>query len=488
MADEKVQQPAEKKPDEKVEQAAMQQVFTKYISDKKILIADEAASARTGLARTLVELGAKTSNIILAGTYAVAEEEMNRTKPHVVLCDYNIGRGIGLNLLQSQRKARPESRDSLFILVTANTSQSAVAQAAEEDVDTFIIKPYTLEVLRRSLLKAAMAKVKPDDYAKKVEEGKVLLNSGKLEESIAIFKEAITLNSKPSLAYFYLGQSDVLKKLLENAEGSYQKGLGFNRIHYKCLVGLFDNMMERKMYSEAYDVVKKIAQYFPANPQRLAQVLRLAIQTKNYDDIESYYQTFTNMDQRSEEIIRYVCASLVVCGKYYLAKNFNNRGLALFQKAAATGTGRPRILREIIMALIAFQLIKEAADYLKKFPAEVREQADFLVCDYVLFDQTGQTSQMVERGRQLIQKGIHDVIIYYILIRRSIEGGLADAAEDLCQEGRKRWPELGAMMSQDVIKTTTKQAPVPVLFANGGGSSAAAPAPATPAPAPAATK
>ena len=64
--------------------------FEKYISDKKILIADPGATTRANLASTLFKLGAKTTNIALAGKIADAHTEMDRIKPHVVIADYQI--------------------------------------------------------------------------------------------------------------------------------------------------------------------------------------------------------------------------------------------------------------------------------------------------------------------------------------------------------------------------------------------------------------
>jgi DNA-binding NtrC family response regulator len=174
----------------------LEKLFHAYITPRKIVIADESAAARTGLAKTLIDLGAKSTNIGLASSLHTAEEEMKRLKPHVVLCDYDLGKGCGLNLLQQQRKLQTDVKESLFIMVTGNTSQSAVAQAAEEDVDTFIIKPYTIETIRQSLLKAAIAKIYPSDYMKTVEEGKKLLFGGKVDESIPILEKAMTMSAK----------------------------------------------------------------------------------------------------------------------------------------------------------------------------------------------------------------------------------------------------------------------------------------------------
>jgi len=423
-------------------------LFQAYIGPRKVLVADESASSRAGLAKMIIDLGAKPNHVVLASSYAVAEQEMDRVKPHVVVCDYDLGRGMGLTLLQAQRRNRPQSKDSLFVLVTGNTSQSAVAQAAEEDIDTYIVKPYTIETIRQSIVKAAITKVYPNDYQKTVEEGKKQLFEGKVDEAMKTFDKAITLNPKPTLACFYRGQAHLIKQAVESAEGSYNEGLGYNKIHYKCLVGLYDLMMQKSMYAEAYDVVKKISRYFPANPQRLASVLRLAIMTKSYDDIESYYRVFTNLDQRNEEITKYICAALTVCGKYYLQRGLPSRALELFSKAAVSASGRTKVLKEIVSTLVEFDLVKDAEVYLGRFPPNTQSMADFLTAEYLVLDRKVSVSKTIETGRKLISQNVEDPIIYRILLKRSLEASLKDAADTLLKTAVQKWPQLAKDFQQ----------------------------------------
>ena len=60
-------------------------------------------------------------------------------------------------------------------------------------VDSYILKPYNLETVTRILNRAIQDKHFPSDYLKKVQEGKKLLFSGKIEESVVFFNEAIDL-------------------------------------------------------------------------------------------------------------------------------------------------------------------------------------------------------------------------------------------------------------------------------------------------------
>lgn len=416
-------------------------LFEQYISDKKIVIVDQHSSSRVGIARMLSNLGAKGPNIRTATDYEHGAKEIETCKPHIVVCDYDLGNRSGLELIQTLKKQSPDFSQSLFIMVTGNTSQSAVSQAAEEDVDTFILKPYTIEIFRQCILKSAMAKLYPSDYIKKIDEGKKLLLDLKPAEAKAIFEEAKNMDPKPALACFYIGQSEAMIKALDQAQGSYSQGLNYNKIHYKCLTGLFDLLMAKGMTTDAYEVVKRISRYFPANPQRLSQVLRLAIMTRSYEDVERYYQSFISLDARNDELVRYICAALVVCGKYYISTNNPSRGLELFKKASVTGTGKVKILREIIMALAEHDMLKNAREYLSRFPADLQSGVDYQSMHYLVNSDSQPASLTISMGRSLISKDVSDPVIYQVLITKSIEEKYYDHAEELINDGLKKWPE-----------------------------------------------
>jgi DNA-binding NarL/FixJ family response regulator len=417
------------------------EIFKKYVETRKVLIADASSSARSGIYRVIADMGAPPTQIFLANNYHSAIEEMKLRKPHIVIAEYDFGSSCGLELLQSQRANNPESKDCLFILITGNTSQSTVARAAEEDVDAFVLKPFTPDVLRKTILSVALAKISPPPYVLTINEGKALLEAQDLDAAEEKFKTATTLDPRPSLAYYYLGQVKFLREILNEAQGDYDTGLNYNKIHYKCMVGLYDIFMKTQQHDRAYDVVKKISQYFPANPKRLSEVLRLAIMNKKYEDVEKYYQIFCNIDERSELLINYICAALVVCGKYYLQTRNRSRALELFQKAGATSAGRTKILREIVQALLDHRLATEATQFLARFPVETHTSSEYQILDFLIANQISTISSILTKGRDLLQKGVKDERVYEVMIARYIEGKLFSAADDLLSDAIAKFPD-----------------------------------------------
>ncbi|MGZ6469435.1 MAG: hypothetical protein ACXWQJ_19185, partial [Bdellovibrionota bacterium] len=347
-----------------------------------------------------------------------------------------------LALLQRQRETRPESMKSIFILVTKNSSQSAVAQAAEEDIDSFIMKPYTPETLCKAIVRAVVAKEYPSLYYQTIEAGKSALFKGDPESALAIFEKAKQLDLKPTLACFYHGQAFLLKQALDPARSSFNLGLTYNKIHYKCLVGLFDALQKEGMHNDAYDVVRKIVRYFPANPKRLAEVLRLAVMTNNFEDIERYYQAFTEIEARTEDLLRYICAALVTCGKFYLRNKSRNRALVLFEKASLYSSERPYILREIMVSLLTDGMHKEAASFLRLFSTNTHSSPEYMAMKYIIYDDRALVpeSSIIE-GERLLDRGIQYPEIYRTLISRCAQMKHPEKAKRLFEEACQMFPD-----------------------------------------------
>jgi tetratricopeptide (TPR) repeat protein len=422
-------------------EAKERELFAQFVQSTHTLIADPNGSSRVRLGATLAELGAKQNAISYAGTYEEAQAVINERRPRLILCEFALGPHSGLDLLIDQRKLKPELKDCVFALITGNTSQSAVAAAAEEDVDTFIIKPYTLDSLKRTLTKAAVTKLYPSDYVKTIEAGKKQLFGGGPQAALKTFEQAVKMDPKPALACFYKGQAEDLLKALDTASKDFKQGLTYNKIHYKCLIGLYELMMKKKEYKEAYGVVKRVAQYFPANPKRLASVLRLAIMTESYEDIEAYYRIFTMIENRNDELVRYICSALIVTGRYYFMNKYNTRALELVEKAAVSSAGKTSFLRYAIELLVEFDKHEEAKGMLKRFPPDQQKGADYQSMDLLIARKSLDTGVLLQKGREVLKSGVESPVIYEIMIEASTKAGLGDTAEELYRVASKRYPD-----------------------------------------------
>jgi CheY-like chemotaxis protein len=416
-----------------------QKALSDYFSKHKILIADSNASSRTGIAKALGEIGAKTHNMILVDSYAWAEQVIEQSKPTMLITDFNLGTTGALDLFSHPKYSNVPMQERLSVVVTSNTSQAAVASAAEGDVDLYIAKPYNLQNFWASLRAAALTKLQPTDYLKTIEDGKRYLASSDLDRAIEFFERATQLDVQPSLAYFYHGHTKALSNALEEAQYSYMKGLEYNRNHYKCLIGLYEALIVQQRREDAYFVLRQITRNFPLNAKRFISVLRLAITTAHYEDIEQYYRIFLELDEKTDELIKHTCAALITSGKSYLQKGDIERAKNLFQMAGISSSGKVPFLSEIISTLVGAGLADEADKYLKRFPLHTRETIEFFSMDYLVVSKTMPLQVVLDHGRKLVQEGRFHPLIDKILIATFIKAGMRENAH--FQDAGRRWPD-----------------------------------------------
>lgn len=399
-------------------------IFREFLEKNEVLIVDKNPGSRNRLLKTMFDLGGKRHMIHTAGHLSEAEEIIKSKKIGVVLSDYFIGGGSGFDLFKMIREKNPNNKELCLILVTANISQTAVAKAAEEDVDSFIIKPYTIQSIQENLISTVSAKVKPSDYVVKIEEGKGLLNAGNYDAAERALKEATEMHPKPALALFYLGQLEYLRNHVNEAQGSYAQGLGFNNIHYKCLVGLYEIFMREDKHVEAYQIVKKIAKYFPANPDRLMQIVRLAIRTGNFQDMQSYYEIFTSLDERAESMVNYIGAGMYIAGKYNLLNNNSELALLFFDNIAISCSEFTKFTRAIISVLVEHNMGSEAEKYLNRFPSSAKDHEDFLISKFLVTTQKSSDNGVIIRmGLEIYNRNIRDYACLQALVRAMKKNG-----------------------------------------------------------------
>lgn len=415
-----------------------------YLSEYSVLVVDKNSSSRNRLLKVMIDIGAKRHMIHTAGSMSEAEAILKSNTIGLVLSDYVVTGGSGFDLFKMVRSSiDPENKKLGLILVTSNISQTAVAKAAEEDVDSFIIKPYTLQSIQENLISTISAKIQPSPYIVKIEEGKELLKARDYLNALGIFEAALKLHPRPSLALFYMGQTQYLMADEGQAVGKYNKGLSYNSIHFKCLVGLYEILMKDKKYMEAYQVVKKVAKYFPANPDRLTQIIRLAIVTENYEDMESYYEIFTQLDERNAELINYIGSGLYVAGKWYILGGQDSKALLLFEKIAVSCSEFSKFLRAIVSTLVENNRTTDAVKYMSRFPAGSMDGEDYMVSEYLIkfYSPQADTGSAIKHGIQLYNRNIRDYNCLKIMVDAMLKEGMKDKAEEYMEELNRLYPD-----------------------------------------------
>ena len=114
----------------------------------KILIVDDDANMRESVNDNLEANGYETSQ---AGSTAEAVAQVKKGAYDVILMDYNLTDGTGIDAIKQIRALNAKSQ---ILMITAHASLDTALKAIQESVDDFLTKPVNFDSLMRAIDKS----------------------------------------------------------------------------------------------------------------------------------------------------------------------------------------------------------------------------------------------------------------------------------------------------------------------------------------------
>lgn len=411
-----------------------------FLKTRKVLIAEPSSTFSTTIQQILIKLGSPHESLIKESTFERALQAM-KEKPEIIISEFHIGKSFGLELASLQAEYLPDEKERTFILATANNNDSAIAEAAEEEVDGYILKPFTFNQLQSLLVSIIQRKANPSEYSKKIQMGKSHLKAKAYDDASKNFSEAKSLAEKPALACYYYGHTNYQLKQKDEALKSFREGRKYNSLHYKCLHGEFDILFERNEQKAAYEILRVISDHFPVSPSTLEKMFTLAIYTNNYEDLDTYFDFFLNIERRSDRLNKVVTEALFFSGRYFIKHKNTSRALDRFRKASTVAKRSPAFLKRVVEVLLKGSLFSEAEEFVNMFSIDERDSKEFLELDFEVSKPTLKPHELVAKGKKLIDDGCATPSICKAVIQSLLEQNKETAAEQISFKATQLFPD-----------------------------------------------
>lgn len=274
----------------------------------RVLIVDDFDNFRQTVSKMLHEFGVSAVDSAANGLDALRQCRSNRYD--FILCDYNLGQGkSGQQVLEDLRHQQLLSNDSLFVLVSAESSKQVVMAAYDYEPDDYLAKPVTTKALRQRLdrlllRRAALVPIyrameeKETDTAvalcrKQMAAGsrvaatcqkllaELYCQTGAFEQAENVYREAL---EQRSLDWALVGMARV-KKLQGNVLGAQQwleEAVALNPMYMKA----YD--LQAEIYQEqgaSESLQKVLVQSAEVSPLSIERQQRLADVALNNNDV-----------------------------------------------------------------------------------------------------------------------------------------------------------------------------------------------------------
>lgn len=418
--------------------------FQDFVGTKSIAVVDPIGPSRANILKALTSLNIPISNIYSFRDYASAWEaflEMTDEKiPILLFLEYNLNGKSGLELIQNLKELNAKFASVIYFIVTSSANEVGVLQAAEDEVDSYILKPFSIDALKERILKIALSKKSPTPYQLALDAGKKHFQNNLFEESIKSLQMALEKNPKPTLACAYIGKAYYAIGDSIKAKKWFLQGLRYNKNSLQCLSGLCDIFCEEEIFDKSYQIIQRLTSFFPLTPKRLKQALNLAIRLDKYDDILKHYDNYLLLDYRDPELKEIITAGLIISAKRYFQYKKIDLGKQTISKVGNLAQDNPKTLRKIIELLCEFGQEVLAGKYLVRFSDSSKNSADYHAMRVLILKRNISDDDFIREIRMVLASGKKDPILYKCLIQVFCKYKRFNSAEDAMYDALSVFP------------------------------------------------
>ena len=290
-----------------------------------VLIADDVYSIRSMVRNMLRQIGFKS--FLDAKDGAEAIHTITKDDIGLILCDWNMPKVSGLEVLQFIR-SEPAYKSLPFIMVTAEIAAPAVAEAAEGEVDDYVVKPFTLVQLRSKIFKVLSKQKEQSAVDKFLEQGKQCLLEKNFKEAEKAFNLALEINEMSPRTLLELG------KLYEN-QGHNEKAIEYHQQAIKLapqfikaqesIAYLYRNLGNKQKY---VDHLQRAVHISPRNMERKFSLGNAFVEVgKKNEATKLYQQVLDESSKQYSEIAGRVGEAFLRLGAYELAEQAFKKAL-----------------------------------------------------------------------------------------------------------------------------------------------------------------
>lgn len=252
----------------------------------KILVVDDMTNMRRTIRNMLRFIGYEF--IEEANDGDTCMKKMSEFQPDFLILDWNMPRMAGIEVVQKTREEQ-QFADIPILMVTAEVEESQIVQAAENDIDGYIIKPFVALTLEEKMNSILDRRNSPTELDRLIQNGINMKNQGDGDGAIETFEKALELSPKSARIRQLIGETYKKMGNIEKAEEKMKEAVSINPQYIKVHQSLSDLYQEIGDKEKAVASLETAAKISPNNSQRQTTLGKIYLES---GDVERAEQSF----------------------------------------------------------------------------------------------------------------------------------------------------------------------------------------------------
>jgi two-component system chemotaxis response regulator CheY len=231
----------------------------------RILIVDDKTNMRRTIRNMLRHLG--FTNLDEAEDGDVALRKILADQFDFVICDWNMPRMSGLEVLRALRK-QDKYRSLPFLMITAEVEEGTVAESIEAQVDGYILKPFVPRTLEDKMVDILKRKLNPSDLDTHLRLADAYFHAGEYDKTHIELDEAAKISPRNPKLHFTRGLAYEAQGNFQEAESAFQMSRKTGPKFVRAREKLAEIYSRQGKTSEMLSVLKEAVRVSPKNPDR----------------------------------------------------------------------------------------------------------------------------------------------------------------------------------------------------------------------------
>ncbi|MBI4379081.1 MAG: tetratricopeptide repeat protein [Nitrospinae bacterium] len=321
----------------------------------KFLIVDDMSNMRRTIRNMLRYLGYEYISEAEDGNTAL--NKLKSEKADFIIADWNMPRMSGIELLRMLRD-NENLKDIPFLMITAEVEASQILQAAETEVDGYIIKPFIAKTLEEKITNILEKRLNPAEVDKLMNNAMKYSENREYQKAIFIYEEALKLNPKSARIRHAIGQMYEKMGMDEKALNYYEDAFKNNPQYIKVHQSMGDLYLKKGDTGKAIEAIEKAVHISPNNPHRQAQLGKIYLSKGDIEKAGKAFKTAIKVDPKNAELQTDI-------GEAYLQSGLDEMAAEAF-KGSLTVTESVHVYNRLGIALRRKGKYLEAIEEYKK--------------------------------------------------------------------------------------------------------------------------
>ncbi|MFZ5775110.1 MAG: tetratricopeptide repeat protein [Thermodesulfobacteriota bacterium] len=275
-----------------------------------------------------------------------------------IICDYNMPYMSGTELLGLIRSSK-RWREIPFLMITADANMDIVAEAAEQDVDAYMTKPFVTATLEQKINELLEQINNPSLFTRHLLASRMQEEKGDLDGAIASAREASKLNERSSRPYRELGRLFIKKNDFTKAQLCFEKAIDLNRLDVSSYHALGQIHYRLGNMDKALEHFNRAMEISPRHSDRALNFARLLLKKGQLPEAEKVLKLvlkIKNNDLDFKEDIGDTCCDY---GLYELAAK-------IYREVLRADGERHHLHKKLGMSLLQAEEMNDAVKSLEK--------------------------------------------------------------------------------------------------------------------------